>query len=376
MAKFIKIATLISEILSCKDRRHSALQKLNALHIVFQKSSVSNLKTFGQKGFCSGHTEATRLVEEMAELSEFFKSSNYSVDLGMQITMDNVDSMMKGKLEHWILAFSRMDPIRAQMLSNENSKFDIKNCTSEIVYLKNEETEYLKKCTRTVLAKKLSDMNIGFTTILRHIPYKPLHLYPEMLERQDIFFEALEPLNEMEPTDMGRMLLICQQIVLERLNALTDFKYRSDIEAVMHQAGSVEELRESETVVKNLSEKWGEVIIGGDLLTVERIDQNKSLRSSNLSEFEKLGFIGPSRIAVFHFRQNIVLKLFATFLPNLNDSSNPGSLNAFRALTEKAKDISNKENKIKDSLELHYQFLVVVSEAFLEEKILCFAREK
>ena len=60
-------------------------------------------------------------------------------------------------------------------------------------------------------------------------------------------------------------------------------------------------------------------------------------------------------------------------MPNLNDSSNPGSLNSFRALTEKAKDISNKENKIKDSLELHYQFLVVVSEVFLEEKIQAFA---
>ena len=61
----------------------------------------------------------------------------------------------------------------------------------------------------------------------------------------------------MEPNDMGRMLLICQQIVLERLNALTDFKYRSEKEAVIHQAGSVEELRESEQVVKNLIEDWG-----------------------------------------------------------------------------------------------------------------------
>ena len=35
-----------------------------------------------------------------------------------------------------------------------------------------------------------------------------------------------------------------------------------------------------------------------------------------------------------------------------------------------------QENKIKDSLELHYQFLVIVSEAYLEEKITCFAMEK
>ena len=149
---------------------------------------------------------------------------------------------------------------------------------------------------------------------------------------------------------MGRMLLVIQQIVLERLNFLTDFKYRDEIKAVINQSGTVEELQKSDVLVKNLIETWGDIVIGGDLLTVERIDQNKSLRSSNQSEFERLGFLGPSRIAIFHFRQNIVLKIFATFLPNLNDANCPGSLNCFRALTEKAKDIGNKENKIKDSL--------------------------
>ena len=80
--------------------------------------------------------------------------------------MDNVDSVMKGKLEHWILAFSRMDPIRAQMLSNEKPKFDIKNATHEIVFLTSDENEYLRKCARIVF-KKLSGLKVGFTRILR-----------------------------------------------------------------------------------------------------------------------------------------------------------------------------------------------------------------
>ena len=104
----------------------------------------------------------------------------------------------------------------------------------------------------------------------------------------------------------------------------------------------MEELKRAEDIVKGLVSEWGDIIIGGDLLTVERLDQNKSLTSSNLSEFEKMGFLGPSRVAIFHFRQNIVLKVFAKLLPNLNDSNNPGTLNCFRALTAKAKDISNK----------------------------------
>ena len=200
-------------------------------------------------------------------------------------------------------------------------------------------------------------------------PYKPLHNYQEMFEHQDIFIECLEPLNEMTHVDMGQFLLTVQKIVLERLDVLADFKYKDDIERVITKSGTEEELNSADIKVKQLLETWGCPIVGGDLLTVERIDQNISLRSSNQSEFEKCGFIGPPRIAIFHFRQNLILKLFAAILPNLNESSCPGTLNCFRALTEKAKDISNRENKIKDSFEIHYQFLTVVSEVYLEEKI-------
>lgn len=176
--------------------------------------------------------------------------------------------------------------------------------------------------------------------------------------------------------DMGRFVEILQKIVLERLNFLTKFQYQKEISIVINQSGSIEEIECAEKLLLDLMNKWGDVIVGGDLLTVERFDQNMNLRSSNLTEFSKGSFLGPSRIAVFHFRQNILLKLFAIMLPNLHDSGNPGSLNAFRALTDKAKDLSNQESKIKENFELHYQFLMAVAEVFLEEKILSFARVK
>ena len=198
----IKIANLICDILSAKDKRHSALSKLNTLHLMFQKSSVGNLKTFCQKGFSTGHTEGTRLVEELSELSESFKSSQYTLDLGMQITVDNVDAVMRGKLEHWILTYSRMDPMQTKHLSNVQPDFDIKSANHEIVYLIDKEIQYLRKCSKVVLAKKLFDMKIGFTNILKKVPYQPCHTYDEMLGHQEIFVECLEPLNEMEHQGM------------------------------------------------------------------------------------------------------------------------------------------------------------------------------
>ena len=143
------------------------------------------------------------------------------------------------------------------------------------------------------------------------------------------------------------MLSLCQKIVLNRLNSLTEFRHKTDIEMVLNQSGSLEDLKDAENKVKDLMDDWGQVVIGGDLLTAERVDQNKSLTSSNLTELEKMGFLGPSRVAVFHFRQNIVLKVFSKLLPNLNDSENPGTLNCFRALTARAKEISNKVGRMR-----------------------------
>ena len=101
---------------------------------------------------------------------------------------------------------------------------------------------------------------------------------------------------------MARMLSVCQKIVLNRLNSLTDFKHKDKIYTVINQTGTVDEMREAEREVDKLLTDWGTVIIGGDLLTVERVDQNRSLTSSNLTQVEQMGFLGPSRIAVFHFR--------------------------------------------------------------------------
>ena len=175
---------------------------------------------------------------------------------------------------------------------------------------------------------------------------------------------------------MGRFIEILQKIVLERLNFITGYDYKQQIEIVVNQSGTTEEIIAAEKVVMALMKNWGEVIIGGDLLTVERFDQNMSLRSSNLTAFSKGSSLGPSRIAVFHFRQNILLKIIAAMIPNLYDSSNPGSLNSFRALTDKAKDISNQERKIKDNFELHYQYLMCIAEVYLEEKIVSYLKKK
>ena len=336
---------------------------------MFQRSTVTNVQTFNKKGESSSYTEGMRLVEECAELSEYFKTSKYNLSLGCQLTLDNVDIVLKNKLEHWILCYSRMDPLDCKTLSNELPEFDLTKVTSDVVYLKTNELDYLNKICHTVLTKKMSEFFPGLSFILKHVPFEPLHSYKDMFTKQDVFVEMLEPLNEMEHGDMARMLSMCQSMVLKRLNTLTGFEYDEEIQTTINQSSTVEEVNKAENVVKQKMEEWGDVILGGNLLTVERIEQNKSLRQSNLSYFEQLGFLGQSRVAVFHFRQNLVLKLFANLLPNLENSDNPGSLNIFRALTIKAKDLSNRENKIKDNFELHFQFILAVSEIFLEQKL-------
>ena len=118
--------------------------------------------------------------------------------------------MMKNTLEHWILVYSRQDPIQTEHLSNLKPNFDLKNVDHNIVFLNKSELDYLKLCMRTVLVKKLSDLSSGFSSLLRWVPTKPVHDYKEMLTRQEIFIEALEPLNEME--HIGKYILLLSML--------------------------------------------------------------------------------------------------------------------------------------------------------------------
>ena len=63
---------------------------------------------------------------------------------------------------------------------------------------------------------------------------------------------------------MARMLSVCQKIVLNRLNSLTDFKYKDQIHMVINQIGTLDEIREAQSEVDKLLTDWGAVIIGGD----------------------------------------------------------------------------------------------------------------
>lgn len=84
-----------------------------------------------------------------------------------------------------------MDPVNCQSLSNSKPDFDLKKVEPDIVLLKQEELQYLNFVCSTVLTKKLTELNSGFSFILKFVPYKPLHENREMFEKQDVFIESL-----------------------------------------------------------------------------------------------------------------------------------------------------------------------------------------
>ena len=146
-----------------------------------------------------------RMVEECAELSEYFKTSKYNLTLGTQLTMDNVDLVMKNKLEHFILCYSRADPLSSQHLSDTRPSFDLNKVTPDIVYLSDTELDYMNRICRVVIARKISSLGSGFSFVSKLVPFKPLHGNSEMFDKQEIFIEMLEgsPENKAELTGGG-----------------------------------------------------------------------------------------------------------------------------------------------------------------------------
>ena len=65
---------------------------------------MKNVKTFNRKGASASYTEGARLVDECAELAEYYKTSRYNLKSGCQLTLDNVDIVLKNKLGEPILS--------------------------------------------------------------------------------------------------------------------------------------------------------------------------------------------------------------------------------------------------------------------------------
>ena len=97
----IKIANLLCTILCRKDHRHSALNKINSLHMMFNRSTVANLKIFQNKGNSCCHTEGNRLVEEIVELSEYYKSSKFTLGLGASYQFVQLGPSPNPKRNSW-----------------------------------------------------------------------------------------------------------------------------------------------------------------------------------------------------------------------------------------------------------------------------------
>ena len=57
-------------------------------------------------------------------------------------------------------------------------------------------------------------MNIGLSKILKQKPYKPVHKYHEMADKQEIFYEALEPLHEMEHQGRSKIIVLLRLYVV------------------------------------------------------------------------------------------------------------------------------------------------------------------
>ena len=139
----------------------------------------------------------------------------------------------------------------------------------------------------------------------------------------------------------------------------------------------MERVREAEQSVMNIVKRYGKLIIIGDQLTVQSIENAMESRKNDSTDFEKFQYISAVRLGDFHLEMNVIIQNIQRLMPS-ESSVNRGSLGYFAHYIVISHLVSNKAHKIKKVG--HYQkskeFFVTVGREFLHESLKTWLSDK
>ena len=119
----------------------------------------------------------------------------------------------------------------------------------------------------------------------------------------------------------------------------------------------------AEVRVKEVCLDYGEDLAHGDLLTVQKQDDAKSLMSGSTTAFGRMEFLGMMRLGLLHAKMKKVCVDMQGLMPNVANFEDQGCLAYLAQLAEKT-NISNRKEDIKKddlSFERHDQFYSAVA---------------
>ena len=202
----------------------------------------------------------------------------------------------------------------------------------------------------TVLANTICKEIKGLEWTKEHFPLHYEHKY--MVAASTRTMLHVEPPRALDEKKTKDMIVLLEGLMERYLNLLSERLPEEDkekfIRAKKHiekQDCSLEDLRRNEEILCGYVAEQGELILHGDLLSIEAASTALRLRKSALTVLERLQFIKHLRIGDFHLEMSKTMKDLPALMPEITNTDDMGTLAYF--LNYLGKTISNEPNQIK-----------------------------
>ena len=364
------IVNTASKVLYC-----SAMLKVKTITSRDSGLTRAGLDNLGKVRVTQGHGAYSEMKNEHASLAlQMYKKygSLSSSSQGLDNVMINKKHYTQGyTVFEMDSRFNELDATNEKTLEERLAMFNINSINME--HERNVELKQsLDELVYNVVGRIIGSSNEDFKWFLDH--FHAMHDHPNSDTAGHISHTMKNPtipLNEAENNHMVRILEEMQTMFLETVaSRAEDRDYcRASIQTMRSKTATKLERKDAEQRVMREVKRGGELILHGDLATIESIRKALNLRRTAETLFEKLAFIKIARSGTMHLVMNMTIQDFKRRMQVERSATDKMSLANIRLVV--GVSITSDEDQIRKDFEVHRQVL----EAFTKHSIMSAFKE-
>ena len=366
----MKISTLFSSMCHLVNHDLDALVKIRSL--AMQMDGLSNLG-LNLLSDCA----LSQCARSLSNHRDLFADigcavmDNTASDFPYQSILDNCDI----QTEHLTVEVIEKESVdTSHLLTRSKTKAEaLALFTKEQLFLNSEqnqaELDHFRYVVAVAAGRVLASKRPDAKKLADHLPFHHQHENSNnKLSPAVTFILKPYPYQETKNPDTIKLMIRIQRQFLQKVGKTMshDPEFAKKLKLLEDPDAATEEREEAEQCVREVVQKHGEWLGGGDLLTVKMIQEARMLMAGSATAFGRLEFLGPFRLQLLHMKMKKICQDYAMCMKQEINFDDKISLPWLSALTRvkvsnKAKDIKKNDS----TFERADQFIAAVQSYYL-----------
>ena len=375
------VAQLLSQKAAMVDRASTSMAKLQTVLLKSGGLTNSALDATQKSSFCQTAQNFRNIRKEMACVGDGMVSGLAKAKGPPMVVFDNMDFKINFTLHHWtemILLFKNVDISECRQDDQKTLEESVGSFNEDTFLITSESNKerllQYQRVLNTVMAQLISERVPNFTWLRKYFPKHHEHTHAnDSMEPTTAHAEKPFYIQEQSTLDMAEILHLIQNRYLELLLDIVDNReeFQDALNTVRALDITLEEREEAEDFIKNEVKRHGELVIHGDQLTVDAIENARRAMKGSLTMLERLDLVSCTSSGMFHVDMSMIIYSFVACMEKEKSLEDVCTMAFFKLHLKNKNHISNLQDNIKESgkFEQHRQFLEGIGIEFFVEAV-------